>query len=176
MLGAWTKSFGTTRKNVGNLPPVVRSVRVAEPDTDARLATLKSPALEITPWLVEAPITPAMAEFETNCRPTVRASEAESCVSPWTILKFVSNCLLYCDAANFDQESCSCPRNAAGPVSGPAKPSDAPLQSIAPSAVGPVPASGFAIAAAATAAAATATSAKTVAAFFIESLPVGSVL
>ena len=66
--------------------------------------------------------------FETNCRPTVRASDADSCVSPWTILKFVLNCLLYCDAANFDQESCSCPRNAAGPVSGPAKPSDAVLQ------------------------------------------------
>src|SRR5687767_5634837 len=110
-----------------------------------------------------------MAEFETNCRPTVRASAAESCVSPWTILKFVLNCLLYCDAANLDQESCSCPRNAAGPVSGPAKPSEGPLQLIASSAVGPVPASGFAIAAVATAAAASTTSAKTVAAFFIDS-------
>src|SRR6187549_2339158 len=124
MLGAWTKSFGTTRKKVGYFPPVVRSVRVAEPDTDASPATLKRPALEITPWLVEAPMTPAMAEFETNCRPTVRASEAESCVSPWTILKFVLNCRLYCCAANRDQETCSCPRNAAGPVSGPANPSD----------------------------------------------------
>src|SRR5687768_8112469 len=114
-----------------------------------------------------------MAEFETNCRPTVRASAAESCVSPWTILKFVLNCRLYCAAANLDQESCSCPRKAAGPVSGPAKPSEGLLQLIAASAVTPVPDSGFATAAAA--AAATATSAKTVAAFFIEFLLVGSV-
>src|SRR5829696_2990478 len=171
MLGACTKSFGTTRKNVGNLPPVVRSVRVADGETEARPAVLKSPALEITPWLVEAPITPAMLEFETNCRPTVRASEAESCVSPWTILKFVLNWRLYWAAANFDQEICSCPRNAAGPVNGPANPSDGPLQLIAEIAVAPVVPAGCAIAAAAIAAATTATSARTVAAFFIESLP-----
>src|SRR5829696_8745585 len=162
MLGACTKSFGTTRKNVGNLPPVVRSVRVADGETEARPAVLKSPALEITPWLVEAPITPAMLEFETNCRPTVRASEAESCVSPWTILKFVLNWRLYWAAANFDQEICSCPRNADGPVNA----SDGPLQLIAEIAVAPVVPAGCAIAAAAIAAATTATSARTVAAFF----------
>ena len=47
---------------------------------------------------------------------------------------------------------------------------------IADAAVAPVLAAGPAIAAAATAAARSATSANTVAAFFIESLPVGSVL
>ena len=43
MLGAWTESFGTTRKNVGYFPPVVRSVRVAEPDTDASSGDLEEP-------------------------------------------------------------------------------------------------------------------------------------
>src|SRR5688500_18147613 len=145
MLGDCTKSFGTTRKNVGNCPAVVRSVRVAEPETAASLAVLKRPALEITAWLVEGPITPRMFAFETNCLPTVRASDAESWVSPWTILKLVLFWALNCFRANRDQESCSCPRNAAGPVRGPANPSDAARQLIASAAVGPALSAGRAI-------------------------------
>ena len=48
MLGACTESFGTTRKKVGNLRAVVKSVRVADGETAASCAALKSPALEIT--------------------------------------------------------------------------------------------------------------------------------
>jgi hypothetical protein len=47
IVGAWTPSCGTTRKNVRNWP-FVRSTRVAEPDTAASPRASKRPALEIT--------------------------------------------------------------------------------------------------------------------------------
>src|SRR5918998_786225 len=111
MFGAWTPSCGTTRKNVLNWP-FVRSTRVAEPEIDASPTRSKRPALLITDWLVEPPMTAMMFRFDTNRRPTVRASDADSCESPRTTLNLVRLARLYCDTANRDHDSCSCPRNA----------------------------------------------------------------
>jgi len=68
---------------------------VAEPEIEASPTRSKRPALEITDWLVEPPTTAMMSSFATNRRPTVRASEAESCESPRATLNLVRFVRLY---------------------------------------------------------------------------------
>jgi len=123
IVGPWTSSLGTFRKNVG--PPsffVVSVGRVADGDTITRFAGPAMSAVEITPWLVDGPIIPRTFRSETNCCATVRDLAGSSCVSPWRIVIRVLNCLLKREIANCDQLSCSLPRKPASPVSGPEKP------------------------------------------------------
>ena len=57
VVGAWTLSFGTTRKKFG-IEPFVSDVRVAEPEMNgSRCAFLKIGATASTSWLPAGPTT-----------------------------------------------------------------------------------------------------------------------
>ncbi len=72
-VGPWTSSRGTTRKNVGYLPLVVRSVAVAEPETAGSLARVMSGPIALTSWLPAGPTIATILSLEMNCCVTVVA-------------------------------------------------------------------------------------------------------
>ena len=149
--GAWTKSFGTTRKNVGNCRPLSgRSRRRAGHGRELRL--LEQLPLRARPGSSSADDRHDLAVRDELPRRRYGRATPTSCVSPWTILKFVW--FACCTAA---------PRTAtrrAAPAEERRRPGQRPGEAerhvrarvAAICAVAPA-ASGFAIAAAATAAA-----------------------
>src|SRR5438045_7819445 len=75
-----------------------------------------------TSWLPAGPTTATIFEFEVNCWVTVVACAGFSWVSPWVIEIFVLLARLSLATASCAKCSCSWPRNATGPVSGPSMP------------------------------------------------------
>src|SRR5215510_7299329 len=102
------------------------------------------PALDIsgatarTSWLPAGPTTATIFEFEVNCWVTVVACFGSSWVSPWTIEIFVLLTRLSLATASCAKCSCSCPRTATGPVSGPSMPTEATHGLVAPPALLPL--------------------------------------
>src|SRR5690349_24459414 len=136
--GPCTLSLDTTRKNVGYLP-VVRSAAVADPVMNGMPARAISGPTAATSWLPAGPTTARTFEFEVSCWVTVVAWAGLSWVSPWTIEIFVLLARLSRRTASCAKCSCSWPRNATGPVSGPSMPTEATHGLVAPLALEPPP-------------------------------------
>src|SRR5262249_1063732 len=81
------------------------------------------------------PTAATIFEFEVNCWVTVVACFGSSWVSPWTIEIFVWLARLSFRTASCAKCSCSCPRTATGPVSGPSMPTEATHGLVAPPAL-----------------------------------------
>ena len=119
IVGDWTLSFGTTRRNVGILP-FVSAVAVAEPEMNGiGSAFLKIGATASTSWLPAGPTIASMFWSAWKRAPTVDAWAGSSWVSPSTSLILPPASLRI---AYFAKPSCSLPMNAASPVIGPMKP------------------------------------------------------
>ena len=117
--GAWTLSFGTTRKKFG-IEPFVSDVRVADPEMNAsRSAFLKIGATASTSWLPAGPMTARTLASAWSFVPVVEAWAGSSCVSccDSLILPPPSFLIAYCA-----KPSVSLPMNAASPVIGPWNP------------------------------------------------------
>src|SRR5262252_8138668 len=105
---------------------------------NARPALAISGPTASTSWLPAGPTTATILEFEVNCWVTVVAWAGLSWVSPWTIVIFVWLTRLSLSAASCAKCSCSCPRTATGPVSGPSMPTEATHDLVAPLALVPL--------------------------------------
>ena len=119
IVGAWTLSFGTTRKKFG-IEPFVSGARMAEAEMNgSRSALMKTGATASTSWLPAGPTTASTSGFAWNVFATLAARAGSSCVSPSTSLIVPPPSFLI---AYLEKPSCSLPMNAASPVIGPRKP------------------------------------------------------
>src|ERR1700759_517681 len=111
-------SLGTTRRNVGFLPSVVRAGRAAEPVMKAIPARPKSGPTASTSWLPAGP-TAATALDEMMAWVFWVASDGVSWVSSCAIVTSVPLAWLSILTASCAKCSCSRPTWATGPVNGP---------------------------------------------------------
>ena len=105
--------------------PAVRATAVADPVMNGSPARAISGPTASTSWLPAGPATATIFEFEVNSWVTVVAWAGFSWVSPCTIEIFVLLAALSWLTASSAKCSCSCPRLATGPVSGPSMPIEA---------------------------------------------------